>query len=134
MIGTAAAVPQATYVMGTIVDTDGNEVAGAVVNVYSGTSCLDTSLSLGNDTTGSGPTPGHYYIFAGWLEPDADITVCAVHTMGSGSATTTAGADFSDGFNVALNTIPIPEFPTLALPVAAILGLMFIISSRKKKE
>ena len=28
----------------------------------------------------------------------------------------------------------IPEFPTVALPIAAILGLMFIISSRKKKE
>ena len=28
----------------------------------------------------------------------------------------------------------IPEFPTIALPIAAILGLMFIISSRKKKE
>ncbi|MCD4766714.1 MAG: PEF-CTERM sorting domain-containing protein [Methanosarcinales archaeon] len=28
----------------------------------------------------------------------------------------------------------IPEFPTIALPVAAVLGLMFIISSRKKKE
>ena len=28
----------------------------------------------------------------------------------------------------------IPEFPTIALPIAAVLGLMFIISSRKKKE
>ena len=28
----------------------------------------------------------------------------------------------------------IPEFPTIALPIAAILGLMFIISSRKKEE
>ena len=28
----------------------------------------------------------------------------------------------------------IPEFPTVALPIAAVLGLMFIISSRKKKE
>ena len=28
----------------------------------------------------------------------------------------------------------IPEFPTVALPVAAVLGLMFILSSRKKKE
>ncbi|MCL7476367.1 MAG: PEF-CTERM sorting domain-containing protein [Methanosarcinales archaeon] len=28
----------------------------------------------------------------------------------------------------------IPEFPTVALPIAAIIGLMFIISSRKKEE
>lgn len=28
----------------------------------------------------------------------------------------------------------IPEFPLIALPIATVLGLMFIISSRKKKE
>ena len=32
------------------------------------------------------------------------------------------------------NVDSIPEFPTVALPIATILGLMFIISSRKKKE
>ncbi len=32
------------------------------------------------------------------------------------------------------NVNSIPEFPTIALPIAGILGLMFIISSRKKKE
>jgi len=30
--------------------------------------------------------------------------------------------------------IPIPEFPTIALPIAAILGLMFILQSRRRKE
>jgi hypothetical protein len=30
------------------------------------------------------------------------------------------------------NTTPIPEFPTVALPVAAILGLMFILQRRKE--
>ena len=30
--------------------------------------------------------------------------------------------------------IPIPEFPTMALPIAAILGLMFILQSRRRKE
>ena len=133
MIGTAAADPQATYIMGLVVDTDGNEVVGTDVNVYLGTSCSGTLL--GSCTTGTGPTPGNYYIFAGLLEPNDDITVYAVHsTLGSGYETTTAGADHSDGFNVAIQTIPIPEFPTIALPIAAILGLMFIISSRKKKE
>ncbi len=32
------------------------------------------------------------------------------------------------------NVDSIPEFPIIALPVAAVLGLMFIISSRKKDE
>ncbi|MDF1557229.1 MAG: PEF-CTERM sorting domain-containing protein [ANME-2 cluster archaeon] len=35
---------------------------------------------------------------------------------------------------VTILTNTIPEFPTIALPIAAILGLMFIVSSRKKKE
>jgi len=30
-------------------------------------------------------------------------------------------------------TVPIPEFPSIALPVAAILGITFIIGSRKKE-
>lgn len=30
--------------------------------------------------------------------------------------------------------VPIPEFSTIALPIAAILGLMFILQSRRKKE
>ena len=30
--------------------------------------------------------------------------------------------------------IPIPEFPTIALPIAAILGLMFILQSRRRRE
>ena len=33
-----------------------------------------------------------------------------------------------------ITSTTIPEFPTIALPIAGILGLMFIISSRKKKE
>jgi hypothetical protein len=35
---------------------------------------------------------------------------------------------------VTIKTTTVPEFPTIALPIAAVLGLMFIISSRKKKE
>ena len=48
------------------------------------------------------------------------------------------GISFDDQilYDVAAETpgVDIPEFPTVALPIAAILGLMFIISSRKKKE
>ena len=31
-------------------------------------------------------------------------------------------------------SVPIPEFPTIALPIAAILGLMFLLHSRRRKE
>lgn len=134
MIGAAAATPQATTVLGLVVDASDSEVAGAVVNVYSGTSCSGTSL--GTFESGSSGTQGFYSIYAGKLEPDEVITVCAVHpTAGSGSIITTAGSTVSsDRVNVAVNNIPIPEFPTVALPIAAVLGLMFILSSRKKKE
>ena len=35
---------------------------------------------------------------------------------------------------VTIVTTAIPEFQTIAIPIAAVLGLMFIIGSRKKKE
>lgn len=47
---------------------------------------------------------------------------------GGTSGTQTRQSSIQTGINA------IPEFPTVALPIAAILGLMFIISSRKKKE
>ena len=135
MIGTAAAELQSTTVLGLVLDARGNEVAGADVTVYEGISCSGTPLGTGTYTTGISGTDGFYSIYAGLLEPNANITVCAVHsTEGSGYITTTAGSTVSSGVNVAVQNIPIPEFPTVALPIAAILGLMFIISSRKKKE
>lgn len=43
------------------------------------------------------------------------------------------GAATSYRIKVPLN-VPIPEFPTLALPIAAIIGIMFIFQSRTRKE
>ncbi|MDW7776946.1 MAG: PEF-CTERM sorting domain-containing protein [Methanosarcinales archaeon] len=37
-------------------------------------------------------------------------------------------------FGSASSYFDIPEFPTIALPIAAIIGLMFIVSSRKREE
>ena len=47
---------------------------------------------------------------------------------------TPIGSDQAEigGSSTTLN--PIPEFPLIALPVAAVIGLMFIIRSRKKEE
>lgn len=36
--------------------------------------------------------------------------------------------------NILSPTVPIPEFPSLALPIATILGIMFIVFSRNRKE
>ena len=41
---------------------------------------------------------------------------------------------FEIDLNIDCREIPIPEFPTVALPIAAILGIMFILQSRRRKE
>ena len=46
----------------------------------------------------------------------------------------TGGVVYFETGSASRPTNSIPEFPTVALPIAAILGLMFIISSKKKKE
>ena len=55
------------------------------------------------------------------------FTVWNTSTGAIGQGAATIGSSNTPG-------TAIPEFPTVALPIAAILGLMFIISSRKKKE
>jgi hypothetical protein len=135
MIGTAVANPTSTTITGFVVDASGNQVEDAEVTVYEGD--VFSGRQLGDTfVSGSipGSEPGYYAIQVSTVDLTADITVYAVHhNSGSGSVKTTAGATNTHRVNV-VQDIPIPEFPTIALPIAAILGLMFIISSRKKKE
>lgn len=42
---------------------------------------------------------------------------------------------YVDSYKVCTKVIiPIPEFPTIALPIAAVMGLLFVFQIRKKKE
>jgi hypothetical protein len=62
---------------------------------------------------------------------DSNAPVGAFYQIGIGAGT--QGISIDAG-SASRNVSSIPEFPTVALPIATIVGLMFIISSRKKKE
>lgn len=84
-------------------------------------------LASGSGTTLSGGAIGHLdtgYIIPSGVPINHKLRV-TIHPTGEVSE-----ADFikKDSFE------SIPEFPTIALPIAAILGLMFILQSRRKKE
>ena len=55
------------------------------------------------------------------------------HAQIDGETSSTGKEEFIS-LTILCNDIPIPEFPTIALPIAAILGLMFILQSRRRKE
>ncbi len=41
---------------------------------------------------------------------------------------------YANSLRVNCPVVPIPEFSTIALPIAAIIGIMFILQSRRRKE
>ncbi|HOW13964.1 PEF-CTERM sorting domain-containing protein [Methanosarcina sp.] len=61
-------------------------------------------------------------VFSGTIT-DTDKSTFAAHAQWG------TGSDFFGPEG----TTPIPEFPTIALPVAAVIGIMFIVGSRKKE-
>jgi hypothetical protein len=61
-----------------------------------------------------------------------------LHIKGTQAGTVTVEIDTSQGrfihpYSVKTVAVNVPEFPTLALPVAAIIGMVFIVSGRSKK-
>jgi hypothetical protein len=88
--------------------TSGNSASGTFT-IPKGT----TSMTFSLDITTS--TPGEVTIMSNWGISLFDSTSMP-QDFGSASSSF------------------IPEFPTIALPIATILGLMFIISTRKKEE
>ena len=61
--------------------------------------------------------------------------VIALYHAGSGEAIPYNINKYVGSYKVCSDiNIPIPEFSTIAIPIAAILGLMFILQSRKRKE
>jgi uncharacterized repeat protein (TIGR01451 family) len=78
------------------------------------------------------------------LNPGASFTCTASHIvtqadLDAGSITNTATASGKsvtsnqEQVTVTGQVIPIPEFPTVALPVIAVIGLMFLFQRRKVK-
>lgn len=75
------------------------------------------------------------------LESGENMTI-PIYTNGSSNAKIHFDGAGADEHNKAILTVPsshdamsqVPEFSTIALPIAAILGIMFILQSRRRKE
>jgi hypothetical protein len=63
-----------------------------------------------------------------WYEGDWTIVLM------KGGSTKSDPTTYANSFRTSCNVHYIPEFQTIALPIAAILGIMFILQSRKRKE
>ena len=94
------------------------------------------------------PEKGGYETTSYWINNDSHGTyidsftptetgdwVIALYHAGSGGAIPYDINKYVGSYKVCnYLDIPIPEFSTIALPIAAILGLMFILQSRRRKE
>jgi len=66
-----------------------------------------------------------------------DLTWEPVAASGSPSGYAATGNGFGNGVTTAYPTDPfqeIPEFPTMAIPVAGVIGLLFFFNHRKRRE
>ena len=90
---------------------------------------MKASLNAGNITTdGSGNIPAETQIWAASEQGVYDIVV-DVNGYGYYNADTDA---LDGGINAGFKAIP--EFSTIAIPVAAMLGLLFFFNHRKRKR
>lgn len=127
MIGTAAAT---SFVAGTVYGGDGTTpVPFANVTAYS-----DSGLTAleGNDTANA---EGNYMINLASLTAGNTVYMKATDGTNTGVASGVLNG-YSNilTIDLAIVDIQIPEFPTIALPVAAILGLAFIFQRRREEE
>jgi uncharacterized repeat protein (TIGR01451 family) len=130
-----------------IYDAAGQTITYTYKVINSGDVVISGPITVFDDKLGTVSIPSSS------LSPGQTVTGTAIHTilqddLGAGSITNTAYATGAYcGKEVRSNTdtetvtakIPtpetqIPEFPSIALPVASILGLVFISQYRKKEE
>ena len=129
MMGTAAAADD-SYVVGTVYESDGTTVVPqAIVTAYT-----DSGYTI-SDGTDIANDEGRYSIDLSTLNAGDTVFVEAIKgsSVGRNSGVLNDYSNLVD-FDLAIVDIEIPEFPTIALPVAAILGLAFIIQRRREEE
>ena len=128
MTGIAAAE---YWVVGDVIK-EGTIVPDATVTAYSDQGHANL---VGETTTGSS---GHYEInLTGKLLEGAPVFMHAKKDNAAGNATTTVVIGVQSlNFYIAEADIPIdvPEFATIAIPVAGILGLLFFFNHRKRRK
>jgi len=82
-------------------------------------------------------------IVTGFTDNDGIFRICNEQINDEATVYITAkkNDDFSKAsgkangfFNISFNTVFLPEFPIMALPIAVMIALIFIISTRKKRE
>jgi len=110
---------------GKVVDEDGEPIAGAEVNVTCG----------GHTQTDFTDSDGNYGVdFTGTCSAGHIVNVTATDQGRTGSSS----GKIKDYHVVQIAdrdvTTPIPEFSTIAIPVASILGLLFFFNHRKRRK
>ncbi|HIE31985.1 MAG TPA: PEF-CTERM sorting domain-containing protein [Methanosarcinales archaeon] len=120
--------------------TDGSQRILSVYVVGSGGGDLKFEVSdpnnYGTSTTGQGYVVYRYTPPAGQSEYDIHVTITAADGTSHGTEYTIVYWDTqSYAYDIAVATVhatAVPEFATLAIPVVALLGLVFVM--RRKKE
>jgi hypothetical protein len=125
MTGIAAAATQ-SHIIGTVLVDGIPYTAGAHIDAYSDSGRV---LKIGEATSNAG----------GGFSMDTEFVdhVWLTGTAQGGLIGETDGNPALEvpGFNVFLVKLNlIPEFPTVALPVAAVIGLVFLFQQKKRKE
>ena len=100
------------------------------VSSIAGSNTADVTVSLDTGVLTPGGSDPHIQVGEVTIVLSPSAPVGAQYNI----AISAPGAITMDLGLTSRNVNSIPEFPTVALPIAAVLGLMFIISSRKKKE
>ena len=109
----------------TIVDEDGKPIAGAEVNVTCG----------GHTQTDFTDSDGNYGVdFTGTCSAGHIVNVTATHHSRTGSSSGNREEYHVVQIDDRDFTTPIPEFTTIAIPVASILGLLFFFNHRNRKK
>jgi len=129
MTGIASA---AVKVTGIVYDSDGVIVIGADVDVYSDS---DHTVKIGYGLTDSF---GWYTVYTAALSEGQTAYVTASKDGNSGAndgeVEQHGEGMFTADIAVVIVTFSVPEFATIAIPVAAILGLLFFFNHRKRKK
>ena len=131
MMGIAAAT---SYVVGEVKDVDGNLVLGAEVTAYD-----ENDIAFAVPIASVSSTDGAYAITLpdGYIK--STVRVKAIKDSNSGTAIGPKVYQINSPvqtviYLVNIGNFSIPEFPAVALPIAAVIGLVFFFQQRREQK